>query len=143
MNSRPSTAETAALIEEAARLFNGSETKLARAAGFSQNALWHARRVGRVSGDLAAGIDRATAGRVSMARLRPDLIASVLLNAPNSPYAGSIAGHVSGSSGDPTISNEQSPAPGQAVESAGAVDRSDSSSSDPRSSAPAGAKCSN
>ncbi|WP_445490238.1 YdaS family helix-turn-helix protein [Rhodopseudomonas sp. RCAM05734] len=65
------------LLEEAIFYFDGSESKLARAAGFSQNAVWHARRVGRVSGDLAAGIDRATKGRVSIRRTRPDLLGAV------------------------------------------------------------------
>ena len=98
MTQRPSTTETAALIAEAVACFDGSETKLARAAGFSQNAVWHARRVGRISGDLAAGIDRATKGRVPISRTRPDLLGSFdaasapsLVNVPPPAPSGSVA----------------------------------------------------
>jgi DNA-binding transcriptional regulator YdaS (Cro superfamily) len=51
----------------------GSEAKLGAAAGFSQNAIWNAKRKGRVSAELAVGIDRATNGVVSKSMLRPDL----------------------------------------------------------------------
>jgi DNA-binding transcriptional regulator YdaS (Cro superfamily) len=65
-----------ALIEKAIGLAE-SEAKLGKAAGgFSQNAIWQAKRRGRVSPELALGIHKATQGRVSASELRPDLWAS-------------------------------------------------------------------
>ena len=58
---------------EAAIVIAGSEQKLGRAAGYTQNAIWHAKSKGRVSAEMAVGIDRATNGAVSRSRLRPDL----------------------------------------------------------------------
>ncbi len=60
------------IIEEAIALL-GSEAKLGAAAGKSQNAVWSAKRAGRVSPDLAMGIERATGGKIPRSRLRPDL----------------------------------------------------------------------
>jgi DNA-binding transcriptional regulator YdaS (Cro superfamily) len=60
------------IIEEAIALL-GSEAKLGAAAGKSQNAIWSAKRAGRVSPDLAIGIERATGGQIPRWRLRPDL----------------------------------------------------------------------
>ena len=51
----------------------GSEAKLGAAAGYSQNAIWSAKRTGRVSAELASAIDKATGGAVPRWRLRPDL----------------------------------------------------------------------
>ena len=52
----------------------GSEAKLGRAAGgFSQNAIWQAKRRNRVSPELALGIHHATSGAVPGSLLRPDL----------------------------------------------------------------------
>ena len=51
----------------------GSETRLAKAIGFSQHAVWHARRKGKPSAEMAAAIDRFTEGKVSRRELRPDL----------------------------------------------------------------------
>jgi DNA-binding transcriptional regulator YdaS (Cro superfamily) len=51
----------------------GSEKKLGDAAGVSQHAIWSAKKKGRVTAELAAAIDRATAGRVSKSALRPDI----------------------------------------------------------------------
>lgn len=60
-------------IEEAVALV-GSEAKLGEAAGgFSQNAIWQAKRKNRISSELALGVHRATNGIVSASRLRPDL----------------------------------------------------------------------
>jgi DNA-binding transcriptional regulator YdaS (Cro superfamily) len=62
-----------AAIEEAVAIA-GSEAKLGEAAGgFSQNAVWQAKRRNRISPELALGIHRATSGRVPASRLRPDL----------------------------------------------------------------------
>lgn len=51
----------------------GSEEKLGKASGYSQNAIWQAKRRGRVTAEMAAAIDRATGGRVPKSALRPDL----------------------------------------------------------------------
>lgn len=59
-------------IEEAIRRA-GSEAKLGEATGFSQNAIWQAKRRGRVSPKMALAIDRATDGAVPASSLRPDL----------------------------------------------------------------------
>lgn len=63
-------------IAEAFRLaieLAGSEGRLAKAIGFSQNAVWNARRCGKTSAEMAAAIDRFTEGRVPRHSLRPDL----------------------------------------------------------------------
>ena len=60
------------LIESAIKLA-GSEAKLAAAAGCSQNAIWAAKRAGRVSAELAIKIDAATDGEIPKWKLRPDL----------------------------------------------------------------------
>jgi DNA-binding transcriptional regulator YdaS (Cro superfamily) len=62
-----------ALIRAAAAEFGGSEAKLAGACGVTQNAVWAARRAGRVSAELALKIETATGGKVSRTSLRPDL----------------------------------------------------------------------
>ncbi len=51
----------------------GSEAKLGKGAGVSQNAIWQAKRKKRVSPELAIGIHRATHGEVPASILRPDL----------------------------------------------------------------------
>lgn len=51
----------------------GNETKLAAAAGVSQNAIWAAKRAGRVSAELAVKIEAATNNEVPRWKLRPDL----------------------------------------------------------------------
>lgn len=51
----------------------GSEARLAKAIGFSQNAVWTARRYGKASAEMAAAIHRYTAGQVPRHELRPDL----------------------------------------------------------------------
>lgn len=53
--------------------FAGSEAKLGAATGYSQHAIWQAKRRGRVSAEMAVAIERATQGAVSRAELRPDL----------------------------------------------------------------------
>lgn len=60
------------LIEDAIKLA-GSEKKLGDLCGCSQNAIWNAKRAGRVSAELAVAIDRATAGQIPKHQLRPDL----------------------------------------------------------------------
>lgn len=60
------------LIEEAIRLA-GSEAKLGEATGYSQHAIWKAKKLGRVTPQMAAAIDRALNRRVPKERLRPDV----------------------------------------------------------------------
>lgn len=59
-------------LQKAVRLF-GSEEKLSRAAGFSQNAINQAKKRGRISAELAVGIERATNGEIPRWQIRPDL----------------------------------------------------------------------
>ncbi len=72
MSSKPPPKTVTALIQ-AAIAVAGSEAKLGKLAGFSQNAIWHAKRNGRCSAELAVGIERATNGAIDRSRLRPDL----------------------------------------------------------------------
>lgn len=58
---------------QAAITLAGSEAKLGEACGVSQSAIWKAKKAGRVSGELAVRIHRATDGAVPKHRLRPDL----------------------------------------------------------------------
>ncbi|MFP5078626.1 transcriptional regulator [Rhizobium sp. YIM 134829] len=58
---------------EAAIAIAGSEAKLGKMVAVSQNAIWSAKRKGRVSAELAAGIDRATNGAIQKSQLRPDI----------------------------------------------------------------------
>lgn len=78
------------LIDEAVSIV-GSQGKLGKAAGFSQNAIWHARRCGRVSADMAVGIEKATQGGVSRESLRPDLFCPVAIAANPQLPAGEVA----------------------------------------------------
>lgn len=64
--------DTASLISAAIRQF-GSEAALGQAIGRSQNAVWSAKRHGRVSADMAKRIDEATGGKIAKWKLRPDL----------------------------------------------------------------------
>jgi DNA-binding transcriptional regulator YdaS (Cro superfamily) len=70
----PSTSVTE-LIESAINIL-GSEAKLGKAIGRSQNAVWQAKRRGNVTAEMAIAIDRATNGVVAKERLRPDLFAA-------------------------------------------------------------------
>lgn len=63
---------TTHLIQSAIDLL-GSEAKLGKATGYSQHAIWHAKKKGRVSAEMAAAIHQATDGRVAKHDLRPDL----------------------------------------------------------------------
>jgi DNA-binding transcriptional regulator YdaS (Cro superfamily) len=64
---------------EAAISIAGSEAKLGKLVGKSQNAIWAAKRKGRVSAELAISIDRVTKGFICKSQLRPDLFASEAL----------------------------------------------------------------
>ena len=55
----------------------GSEAKLGALAGVSQNAIWQAKRKGRVSAELAVAIELGLRGQITRAELRPDLFASI------------------------------------------------------------------
>lgn len=72
MDTRPNPTVVTAMITAAVAII-GSEAKLGKAAGYSQNAIWHAKRTGRCSAEMAAAIDRATDGEVSKHSLRPDI----------------------------------------------------------------------
>lgn len=63
----------ATLFARAVEIAGGSETKLAAAAGVSQNAIWAAKKAGRVSAQMAVRIEAATGGKVTRSQLRPDL----------------------------------------------------------------------
>jgi len=77
-------------IEQAVALL-GSEAKLGRAAGgFSQNAIWQAKRRNRISPELALGIHWATRGEVSASDLRPDLW-STPESVPQPEHQGTVA----------------------------------------------------
>jgi DNA-binding transcriptional regulator YdaS (Cro superfamily) len=62
------------LIQEAIR-FAGSEAKLGKATGYTQNAIWQAKRRGTVTPQMAVRIDRATNSLVPKEKLRPDVFA--------------------------------------------------------------------
>lgn len=51
----------------------GSEEKLGKALGYSQHAIWKAKKVGRVSAEMAAKLDQWSGGLISKHDLRPDL----------------------------------------------------------------------
>lgn len=59
-------------IEAAIRHF-GSETKLGEATGYTQHAIWRAKKRGSVTAEMALKIDQATKGDISASMLRPDL----------------------------------------------------------------------
>ena len=63
---------TASLITAAIKQF-GTEAALGQAIGRSQNAVWSAKRHGRVSADMAKRIHEATGGKIPKWELRPDL----------------------------------------------------------------------
>lgn len=64
--------ETESLFRKAIDIA-GSETRLAKAIGYSQHAVWTARKRGRPSAEMAVAIDKFTQGQVSKHDLRPDL----------------------------------------------------------------------
>ncbi|MDW9473448.1 hypothetical protein GOA69_13900 [Sinorhizobium meliloti] len=70
---RKSNSQHITRLIEAAITITGSEAKLGALAGYSQNAIWYAKRNGRVSAELAAAIDRSTRGAISKSQLRPDI----------------------------------------------------------------------
>lgn len=51
----------------------GNQSRLAEAIGFSQHAVWHALKRGRVSPQMAIAIHKATKGKVRKEHLRPDI----------------------------------------------------------------------
>ena len=51
----------------------GSQAKLAEKCGVSQQSIWQAKDTERCSAELAMAIEKATAGEVTAAKLRPDL----------------------------------------------------------------------
>jgi DNA-binding transcriptional regulator YdaS (Cro superfamily) len=53
----------------------GSQAKLGKAIGKSQNAVHQALKRGKVTAEMAVSIERATEGEVRKEQLRPDLFA--------------------------------------------------------------------
>jgi len=51
----------------------GSEQKLGKALGFSQHAIWHAKKKGRVSPLMAMRLHDWSGGFISRHALRPDI----------------------------------------------------------------------
>lgn len=69
----------------------GNETRLAQLAGCSQNAIWAARRAGRVSATMAVRLEAATDGKVPRWKLRPDLWDAPGASEPSAPDCGAAA----------------------------------------------------
>lgn len=59
-------------LQRAIALFD-NPTRLAAAIGYSQHAVWHAAKRGRVSPAMAVAIHKATAGKITKRELRPDI----------------------------------------------------------------------
>jgi DNA-binding transcriptional regulator YdaS (Cro superfamily) len=74
------------LLDKAIKIM-GTQTKLACALGVSHNAVYWARRRGSVTAEMALGIDRVTARKVSKEELRPDLFGAKRGRKPNSEGA--------------------------------------------------------
>lgn len=55
----------------------GSEEKLGKAIGYSQHAIWKAKTLGRVSGEMAIKIFVWSEGSITLQQLRPDLFEAV------------------------------------------------------------------
>ncbi|VTZ61798.1 transcriptional regulator [Sinorhizobium medicae] len=68
-----SNPKTITRLLERAIAIAGSEAKLGKMVGKSQNAIWSAKRKGRVSAEIAIAIDRVTNGVISKSQLRPDI----------------------------------------------------------------------
>lgn len=74
--------QSVSLLVSRAVSIAGSQGKLAKAAGRSQNAIWHAISRGRISAELACDIHRATGGQVSRTSLRPDIFSDGEVSPP-------------------------------------------------------------
>lgn len=72
---------TQSLIQAAITML-GSEAKLGAACGVTQGAIWKAKTAGRVSGELAVKIEKATRSAIPRWRLRPDLWDAPLASSP-------------------------------------------------------------
>lgn len=72
MINSPNPKTVTSLVERAIA-FAGSEAKLGTMIGKSQNAIWSAKRKGRVSAEIAVAIHRVTNGVITKEDLRPDL----------------------------------------------------------------------
>ncbi|TFV71694.1 hypothetical protein E4K64_25540 [Bradyrhizobium frederickii] len=79
-------------IAKAQSLCGGSEAALARAAGYSQNAIWQANKKGRMTPEMAIRIEQATKGDVPRWQARPDVF-SPPLSGECSPAFGDKASH--------------------------------------------------
>lgn len=88
-------------IARAQALCGGSVSALARAAGYSQNAIWQANKKGRMTPEMAVRIEKATNGDVPRWRARPDVF-SPPLSGECSPAFGDTASHDVSPSRHPT-----------------------------------------
>lgn len=70
-------------MSQAIDLF-GSEKKLGRAIGVSQNAIWRAKTVGRATAEMCVCIEAVTNGKIKRAALRPDLFGAKAQIIPHS-----------------------------------------------------------
>lgn len=61
----------------------GSEAKLGRATGYSQHAIWRAKKKGRVSPKMALAIHRFTNGTVPASKLCPEIFSPDDIIEPN------------------------------------------------------------
>jgi DNA-binding transcriptional regulator YdaS (Cro superfamily) len=53
----------------------GSQAKLGKAVGCTQNAIFQAKKRGAVTAEMAVAIEKATDGEIRKEQLRPDLFA--------------------------------------------------------------------
>jgi DNA-binding transcriptional regulator YdaS (Cro superfamily) len=67
-----STTHAARALDRAIKLA-GSLNKLAKATGYSQNAIWKAKDCGRVTAELSILIEAATGGKVTKEQLAPQI----------------------------------------------------------------------
>jgi hypothetical protein len=105
--SLPAPAVIRGLIAEAIALCGGSEKKLGKAIGYSQNAVWSAKVKGLVSPKMATQIDVATGGRLPRSMFRPDIFSSI--SAASTPLPGDSNGHAAGSCGGSKSEIHESP----------------------------------
>jgi hypothetical protein len=61
------------LLQQAIQLAGGTETLLGKATGYSQNAIWQAKRRGHVTPEMARAIHWAFDGRIPASSFRPDI----------------------------------------------------------------------
>jgi DNA-binding transcriptional regulator YdaS (Cro superfamily) len=68
----PKITHSARALDRAIKLA-GSVNKLAKAVGYTQNAVWKAKDCGRITAELAIRIEAATGGKVTREQLAPQV----------------------------------------------------------------------